>query len=317
MKASFRNAKGSCNHNDRSFKTEDADHLKENGQVYAYVMENGKFKQVATGHYLLEYAEKERYKELVGEHFKNVNARYREQGHPEKCRTLRQHWKGKHAPIESIFQIGKEGEFNDVQALRRAVIQTLSQMKKKLGNNIEILSMSIHCEETSVHIHVRWMILAHDKDGNLMPDKENGLCEAGIELPDQTKTKDRDNNRMVNFTDISRNIWYDEVDKVLEPYGIKIDRETDPKNRSRRNKKVQEYRAEQLGKKVIELENRVETLENDKKQLVKRIQELTEVKEDNDEIEFLAMKNVINNNNLQFELAEEIDNLKDSYSDKD
>ena len=50
---------------------------------------------------------------------------------------------------------------------------------------------------------------------------------------------------------------------------------------------------------------------------MKRIQELTEEKNDMDEVELQAMKNVIANNNLQSELEEEIKRLLDDYDDLD
>lgn len=276
MKASMRNDKGSCNHNDRSFSKEKAEHLNK-GNVYVFVMENDEWKKVEPGHYELEKREKERYKELFGKHFDSVNQRYREQGHGEKVKTLEQHRKGKHAPIETIFQIGKEGEWKDPKTLITAVDNTLNQMKKTLGNNLEILSMSLHCDEKSIHIHVRWMIMAHDKDGNLVPDKENGLAEAGIELPSPDKKKSKYNNRIIRFTDTMREYWYDEADKVLQPYDKKINRETDPKNRSRRNKKVQEYRAEELGSKIIELEQKYTNL---RKNILNKKIELVELIDD-------------------------------------
>lgn len=262
MKASLRNDKGSCNHNDRSFNTDKAEHLKE-GSVYVYSMgSDGQWESCPTGHYELDRREKQRYKHLFGQHFDNVNARYREQGHGEKVKSLEHHRKGRYAPIETIFQIGKEGEWQDPNSLLSAVNNTLGKMKQRLGDNMELLSIAIHCDEQSIHVHARWVIVAHDKNGLLVPDKENGLKEANVELPEPDKKSSRDNNRMVAFTDYSRNLWYDEVDKLLAPYEMTIDRETDPKNRSRRNKRVQEHRAEELGRKVEELENELLDMEH-------------------------------------------------------
>ena len=53
---------------------------------------------------------------------------------------------------------------------------------------------------------------------------------------------DRTDNATVTFTDICRDNYYD----TLEALGYEIDRETDPKNRSKRNKDAQTYKQEKL-----------------------------------------------------------------------
>lgn len=306
MKASMRNDKGSCNHNDRSFKTADAEHI-QGGAVYAWTMDkDGQWQDCPLGQYEMERREKERYKELFGQHFDQVNAKYREQGHGEKCKSLKQHRKGRHAPIEAIFQIGKDGEWTDANALLTAVNGTLADMQDKLGDNMVPLSIAVHCDETSLHAHVRWCIVAHDREGHLMPDKENGLMEAGIDLPQSDQPKSRDNCRLIAFTDWQRDRWYDKVDEQLKEYGLTIDRVTDPKNRSRRNKKTQQHRAEELGERVVALQQQLESVEAARDRAVARVQELTEAIEEMEPLRYEAAMELIQEQGLEEELEEKI-----------
>ena len=82
------------------------------------------------------------------------------------------------------------------------------------------LDITVHRDETTPHIHFRFVIEGHDKSGHIKPLKAQGLREMGFERPDLTQPNGRFNNPLMTFTDKMRDTLYQKI----EDLGLDLDR---------------------------------------------------------------------------------------------
>ena len=87
--------------------------------------------------------------------------------------------------------------------------------------------------------------------------------QAGLSLPDQTKSVGRDNNRSMTFTALCREKWQD----ICEEYGYEVEREPLPRRESRT---VEEYQSEQDRKAVERAEKKAQKVFKEKEKEINR-----------------------------------------------
>lgn len=217
--------------------------------------------------------EQSQYEILFSDGQKAKNDRYTKDGHPERCKTVKEVYRHpKTCPMETIFQLGNRETEMSPEARKQIMIastfELIEQLRQKHGENIRFLDLSIHNDESvgSEHAHVRYVLSATDKFGFTVPNQSQAFKEMGIERPDLTKKEGKYNNPLITFSEMLRNTFYD----LCEQKGVTIDREV--KNPSQKHRDILEYKCEQLQKSVAELTAERNTL-RDQNSITKAIQE--------------------------------------------
>ena len=236
MKASMHNGRqGSGKHNDRSFldgmsgfdRARQAPHITpwDTGKNLTWRIGHKGWHKGAGGD--IEAAERDYYRRRYGAAQDAKNARYRAQRHPERCKTTDDLYTGRLTrPEEQILQIGSKDEQVDPEVFRACVmdyIKELNEWNRAHGHHMQILSVSIHFDETSPHTHIRRVWEYEGRDGRAL-GQDKALEAAGVPLPDPGRAKGRHNNRKMSFDSMMRDKWLD----ICEAHGLKIDREPVP-----------------------------------------------------------------------------------------
>lgn len=201
------------------------------------------------------------YEVYFGEGQKAKNDRYIKDGHPERCKTVAEVYSHpKTAPLETIIQLGNRNTDISPAERKRVMISSafelIDSLRAKYGNNVKILSLSIHNDENTLHGHLRICFVGKDKFGFAVPNQSQAFKEMGIERPDVTKKEGKYNNPLITFSSELREKFY----SLCEQKGIEIDREV--KAPSQKHRDILEYKCNQLEKSVTELTAERNTLRN-------------------------------------------------------
>lgn len=213
------------------------------------------------------------YELLFGDGQKAKNERYIKDGHPERCKTVKEVYQHpKTCPMETIFQLGNRQTEMSPEARKQIMIastfELIEQLRQKYGKNIRFLDISLHNDESagSEHIHARYIPCHSDQYSFLQPSLSGAFREMGIERPDTSKKEGKYNNPLMTFSEMLRSTFYDLCEKNG---GIEIDREV--KNPSQKHRDILVYKCEQLQKSVAELTAERNTL-RDQNNITKTIQ---------------------------------------------
>lgn len=213
------------------------------------------------------------YEILFGDGQTAKNERYTKDGHPERCKTVKEVYQHpKTAPLETILQLGNIN--SDMPRDERQKILTASAfelvdtLRRRWGENLHFLTLSSHVDEIgSPHIHARYVLSHVDKQGFAIVNQSQAFKQMGIDRPDTSKKEGKYNNPLMTFSEMLRSTFYDLCEKNG---GIEIDREV--KNPSQKHKDILEYKCAQLEKSVTELTAERNTL-RDQNSITKTIQE--------------------------------------------
>lgn len=237
---------GSGRHNDRSFLTgrsagwirEHAAHIDTSrtseNQVYTW-----------DGQTDIERSERAWYDRTYGKGQEKTNSRYIREGHKDRCKTTDDLYNGKLTrPEEMILQVGNRDVRVDDQKFLRAVndyISRLLEWNKAHGGHMTILSMALHMDETTPHVHIRRVWDYQDRDGLTRLGQNKALEQAGVELPDPSKPVGRYNNRKMTFDREARAMWHE----ACRAHGLEIETEPVP---DRRHQDKADYIRSQLNR---------------------------------------------------------------------
>lgn len=213
------------------------------------------------------------YEILFGDGQTAKNERYTKDGHPERCKTVKEVYQHpKTCPMETIFQLGNRQTEMSPEARKQIMVastfELIEQLRQKYGENFRLLDISLHNDESagSEHIHARYVLSSRDKHGFTIVNQSQAFKQMGIERPDTSKKEGKYNNPLMTFSEMLRSTFYDLCEKNG---GIEIDREV--KNPSQKHKDILEYKCEQLQKNVAELTAERNTL-RDQNNITKTIQ---------------------------------------------
>lgn len=235
MKATLHIGKGSADHNDLSYDKNKNDSIIYPNQpniIYkrsvVYDEEKQKnvlrYVSVQEGHHILKQHEKSYYEQTFRDSLDAKNQRYIKQGHKERCKSMNQVYNNaKTEPTEMILQIGnRDNPFLDASKFHNTIRDFTKELRNKYPN-MHVLDFAIHQQEEALHCHLRYVLVAKDKEGNLEPNKTAAYKEMGIERPDMTKKVDRYNNPEITFTNTLREQWCNCIERNNPE--IEIDRE--------------------------------------------------------------------------------------------
>ena len=239
---------GSGRHNDRSFLAgrgedwirEHADHIDpsrtSDNQVYTW-----------NGQTDIERSERAWYDRTYGPAQEKINARYIRERHPDRCKSTDDLYNGKLTrPEEMILQVGNRDVRADDQAFVDALndyINRLDEWNQAHGDHMTILSMALHMDETTPHVHIRRVWDYQDRDGLTRLGQNKALEQAGVELPDPSKPVGRYNNRKMTFDREARAMWQE----ACRDHGLEIETEPVP---DRRHQVKADYIRDQISQEI-------------------------------------------------------------------
>lgn len=203
---------GSAKHNDRSFMNgRSAEWREEHAPHIDMTRTNGNILWTWNGTEDMETSEREWYSETYRDALERTNERYRHEGHADRCKTPADLYEGRLTrPEEMILQVGKQVDDIDPAQLKAAVdryIDALDAWNEAHGGHMHILSIALHADETSPHVHIRRVWDYTDRDGLTRLGQAKALEAAGVPLPDHGKSVGRYNNRKMSFDAMARGWW--------------------------------------------------------------------------------------------------------------
>ena len=222
----------------------------------------------------LEASERRFYEKNFRPDLEAKNERYKQQRHPERCKTMDQVYTGRNTrPEEIIMQIGDKDDHPSAEAFLACVddyIFRLETWSAEHGNPFTILSVATHLDEATPHSHIRQVWHYTDNDGLFKIGQEQALARAGVERPDPETPGGRRNNRKMTYTAMAREMWLD----VIQEHGLQVEREAIP---GQRHKNKENYIRDKLANDIeharAELDNmEVQRLQEEQKASVVREQ---------------------------------------------
>lgn len=140
-----------------------------------------------------------------------TNARYAREGHSDRCKSTDQLYEGRLTrPEEMILQVGTQADGIDPAEFAQAVdryLDKLDEWDTTRGGHMHILSIALHVDEASPHLHIRRVWDYTDRDGLTRLGQAKALEAAGVPLPDPSKSVGRYNNRKMSFDAMARGWW--------------------------------------------------------------------------------------------------------------
>lgn len=264
---------GSGRHNDRSFlngRSEDwirehAAHIDpsrtSDNQVYTWDDQTD-----------IERSERAWYDRTYGQAQEKTNSRYIREGHPDRCKTTDDLYNGKLTrPEEMILQVGNRDVRADDQAFIDALndyLNRLDEWNQAHGDHMTILSMALHMDETTPHVHIRRVWDYQDRDGLTRLGQNKALEQAGVELPDPSKPVGRYNNRKMTFDREARAMWHE----ACRAHGLEIETEPVP---DRRHQDKADYIRGQISQEIDDLTAQRDGLRAERDKLISERDELS------------------------------------------
>lgn len=258
---------GSAKHNDRTFLSDKSE--KERREMAPHISENASGDnrfwcwQEADN---FEQAEMNFYRKYSAS-IEATNARYRAEGHAERCKTVEQVYRGKLTrPEEMILQIGDMNSNispSDFIKCVNSYINRLNEWNQEHGNHMHLLNIAIHVDESSPHAHIRRVWDYTDKDGLIRLGQNKGLEQAGVSLPNPEKPSGRYNNRKMSFDAMAREMWQE----TCREHGFEI--ETEPRHNLKHKDKA-EFIADKLNEQIKKEREKREYYKEESKEVQKK-----------------------------------------------
>ena len=203
---------GSAKHNDRSFLADRSDEWRQEHAPHIDTTRTGE-NVVWTwdGQTDIETSERTWYEQEYQRAQDATNARYVREGHADRCKTSDDLYNGRLTrPEEMILQVGKQADNINPAEFAQAVdryLDKLDEWDTAHGGHMHILSIALHVDESSPHLHIRRVWDYRDRDGLTRLGQARALEAAGVPLPDPTKPTGRYNNRKMSFDSMARGWW--------------------------------------------------------------------------------------------------------------
>ena len=137
----------------------------------------------------------------------------------------------------------------------RAAFELIDNVRTRWGDNLHLLTLSIHLDEGVPHIHARMTFASLDKFGYLVPNQAQAFEAMGIQRPDPTAKEGKYNCPLITFSEAIRTEFYD----LCEKQGIIIDREV--KSPSQKHLSVLQYKCQKMDESVKALTAEKQQLE--------------------------------------------------------
>ena len=243
-------------HNDRQFDVNHADNIDKNRtslNLY-WDWQNGLRDHEAnqSGQYpSFNQVERDFYEQRYGDYLAGQAARNIKAGHAGRNRTVDELLADvRICPEETIYQIGKEGDYPPPQVLMEIMQEFMDTFQERFGKHVHILDWALHLDETSPHIHARQVFDMENRYREIEPKQEKALEALGIPLPFPEKKVGKMNNRKITFDGICRELLLN----ICEEHGLDVERDAIYGGKANRDKN--DYIIEAQREKIAELERR-------------------------------------------------------------
>ena len=201
-----------------------------------------------------------------------TNARYTREGHSDRCKSTDQLYEGRLTrPEEMILQVGTQADGIDPAEFAQAVdryLDKLDEWDTAHGGHMHILSIALHVDESSPHLHIRRVWDYTDRDGLCRLGQAKALQAAGVPLPDPNKPTGRFNNRKMTFDSMARSWWQE----CCREQGWDIETDARP---DMRHKSKQDYIRDQMAAEIDGLTAEIDTARQEAAQADQIRQEAT------------------------------------------
>lgn len=201
-----------------------------------------------------------------------TNARYAREGHSDRCKSTDQLYEGRLTrPEEMILQVGTQADGIDPAEFAQAVdryLDKLDEWDTAHGGHMHILSIALHVDESSPHLHIRRVWDYTDRDGLCRLGQAKALQAAGVPLPDSNKPTGRFNNRKMTFDSMARSWWQE----CCREQGWDIETDARP---DMRHKSKQDYIRDQMAAEIDGLTAEIDTARQEAAQADQIRQEAT------------------------------------------
>jgi hypothetical protein len=237
----------SSRHNDRNFDLENAKHIDpektKDNFYYNFLSDKYYMEEDKKNYETFKESEDNFYQNNFSNWLNTRNEKHKKSRHKERIKKMKDLQKmERYAPEEVIFQIGNKNNNDEIdnEIFWEAMSDYLEWFDNEYGENVKLLNCGYHVDETTPHFHIRQVFMAHDENGDLMPNQTKALEELGIQRPDPTKKKSRYNNPKMTFTERNRK----KLIEICEEKGLEID--TEVENPSQKHKDLLEYKTQKL-----------------------------------------------------------------------
>ena len=262
-------------HDDRNFDVLQADNInpeKMKGNRYWNVIDNKVYKHENKSQYhTFEQAEIEFYREHFHKQYQEQQDRYKAKRQNQYCKTF-EDWmySQRYCPDEAHFQVGsvEKGSIGSkaTHDLMGDIYRMYEEEFNAHGCGYKILDMWLHCDESVPHIGVRGVWCYKDEKGNMCIGQDKALEQAGYELPDPSKKRNKHNNRKMPWSAKIRK----QLIKICEQHGLDIEKVPDPSlshNNAEKGRLLDE-RLRQLDAMIAEHQKHVNSLTEDEKRKI-------------------------------------------------
>lgn len=228
--------RGKLSHNDHDPKTKRAEWDKsKTKQNYLWSADgkraDGTYKTVAE-------AELDSYNRIYGKTLEEQNKRHLEHRQTGRVRNMSQWMEtSQNKACETILQIGDKDVHADEDTLWNCAVEFVNWKQKRFKGVYSALSMSLHVDEATPHIHLRETWYYHDEQGNPHPGIKAALKEKGIALPDPVKKEGKDNYRKTTADFECREKWQ----SICKSHGLQIETEPLPPRQHMDKKGYKEF----------------------------------------------------------------------------
>ncbi len=243
-------------HNDRNFDISKAPHIdaeRSPGNKYYTISGDATktFRQM----------ELEFYKEHFSEAMKAQNARNIICRHPERNKTIRDMHRAKATrPEDKIIQVGDRKSHISGEKLWEIAEEYRKRFNEMYGSHCKILSMALHMDEDTPHVHIRRVWTYTDEDGLERVGERKALEALGVMEKDPSKETGRHNNPKIIFTAQEREMLI----SICREKGVEIEETPAIK---RQHMETPEYK--KFAEELQELEREREILRDDIEDLKK------------------------------------------------
>lgn len=186
----------------------------------------------------VEEAEKNLYTEMFTEELDIQNNKYRKKGNYGRIRTMDEWMKTeRHRPVENILQIGNMDCYIDSDDLWNCYAKFANWRQNRFKDNLILISAVMHVDESTPHIHERYVWYYTDDQGVKHTGIKKSLEQAGVDLPEPDQPESRENYRKMTFDSMCREKWQDIVEDVLQQpqyQNLELDRTVDQERKKYR-----------------------------------------------------------------------------------
>lgn len=241
MRVTLHNGKGYAKHNDhvkgkREPKTH-IDYSKTKDNLTWTCMDDIKEDESESTRRGIKEAELMFYNSFFSGTLAKQNAKYEAKGNYKRIRGMEE-WSEaeRHRPTECILQIGDKDTHSNAEELAEACERYVAWKQERFKDNLKIISISIHVDESTPHCHLREVWYHMDEDGLPQPGIKDAMRSMGVPLPYPDKPEGRNNYRKATIDAECREKWLD----ICEELGLDIEREPD-KSRKQGHMGIEAY----------------------------------------------------------------------------